>query len=59
MDFFFFKFADEQKLFIQIGTSADRETFICIKYAALFGLTTWIPSGGGGKVSTVMLISDE
>lgn len=43
----------------QIGTSADRETFICIKYAALFGLTTWIPTVSGGKVSTVMLISDE
>lgn len=38
--------------FHQIRTSADRETFICIKYAALFGLVTWFPSGGGGKVST-------
>lgn len=45
--------------FNQIRTSSNRETFICIKYVALFRLATWIPSGGGGKVSTVMLISDE
>lgn len=45
--------------FNQIGTSSDRETSICIKFAALFSLATWIPSGGGGKVSTVTLISDE
>lgn len=45
--------------FNQTGTSADRETFICIKYAALFVLTAWFLSGGGGKVSTVMLVSDE
>lgn len=29
----------------QIGKSADKETFICIKYAALFGLCTWTPVG--------------
>ena len=60
--FFFFSFLSlvmDTNPFNQTGTSEDRGTFISIKYAALFGLTTWLPRGGGGKVSTVTLISDE
>lgn len=57
--FFFSNLLMNMNPFNQIGTFSDRETFICIKYVALFSLATWIPSGGGGKVSTVMLISDE
>lgn len=57
--FFFFNLLMNTNPFNQIRTSADRETFICIKYVALFGLATWIPLGGGGKVSPVVLISDE
>lgn len=41
-----------------MGSSADRETFICIKCAALFGRATWSPVGEEAD-SAVMLISDE
>jgi hypothetical protein len=54
----FFNLLMNMNPFNQRGNSTDRETFICLKHAVLFGLSTQIPIGGG-EVSTVMLISDE